>query len=161
MLEEAKLLDDDYDADGRRTWGTNIDLDGVTYATSLFWQPLQNKDDPFTEVGEASEGVMEGADLFCIKQGKAPQFGICASKEGYKSGENVAAVTLATVSSSEVGPVRVTSAGTLEERLRMKPSAIDTCEVSTVTGRTFSLTSSKTTVTVVGFSTVRVMLKFS
>ena len=96
MLEEAKLLDDDYDADGRRTWGTNIELDGVTYATSLFWQPLQNKDDPFTEVGEASEGVMEGADLFCIKQGKAPQFGICASKEGYKSGENVAAVTLAT-----------------------------------------------------------------
>ena len=73
MLEEAKLLDDDYDADGRRTWGTNIELDGVTYATSLFWQPLQNKDDPFTEVGEASEGVMEGADLFCIKQGKAPQ----------------------------------------------------------------------------------------
>ena len=96
MLEEAKLLDDDYDADGRRTWGTNIELDGVTYATSLFWQPLQNKDDPFTEVGEASEGVMEGADLFCIKQGKAPQFGICASKEGYKSGENVAAATLAT-----------------------------------------------------------------
>ena len=95
MLEDAKLLDDDYD-DGRRTWGTSIELDGVTYATSLFWQPLQNKDDPFTEVGEASEGVMEGADLFCIKQGKAPQFGICASKEGYKSGENVAAVTLAT-----------------------------------------------------------------
>lgn len=96
MLEGAKLLDDDYDADGRRTWGTNIELDGVTYATSLFWQPLQNKDDPFTEVGEASEGVMDGANLFCIKQGKAPQFGICASKEGYKSGENVAAVTLAT-----------------------------------------------------------------
>ena len=88
MLEEAKLLDDDYDADGRRTWGTNIELDGVTYATSLFWQPLQNNDDPFTEVGEASEGVMEGADLFCIKQGKAPQVGLCASQEGYKSGEN-------------------------------------------------------------------------
>lgn len=95
MLEDAKLLDDDYD-DGKRTWGTSIELDGVTYATSLFWQPLQNKDDPFTEVGEASEGVMEGADLFCIKQGKAPQFGICASKEGYKNGQNVAAVTLAT-----------------------------------------------------------------
>ena len=95
MLEEAKLLDDDYE-DNKRTWGTSIELDGVTYATSLFWQPLQNKDDPFTEVGEASEGVMEGADLFCIKQGKAPQFGICASKDGYKNGMNVAAVTLAT-----------------------------------------------------------------
>ena len=65
MLEDAKLLDDDYD-DSKRTWGTSIELDGITYATSLFWQPLQNKDDPFTEVGEASEGVMEGADLFCI-----------------------------------------------------------------------------------------------
>lgn len=95
MLEDAKLLDDDYD-DSKRTWGTSIELDGITYATSLFWQPLQNKDDPFTEVGEASEGVMEGADLFCIKHGKAPQFGICASKEGYKNGQNVAAVTLAT-----------------------------------------------------------------
>lgn len=96
MLEDAKLLDDDYDADGNRSWGTSIEIDGVTYATSLFWQPLQNKDDPFTEVGEASEGVLEGADLFCIKLGKAPQFGICVSREGYKSGENVAAVTLAT-----------------------------------------------------------------
>lgn len=94
MLEDAKLLDDDYDNDGNRSWGTSINVDGVTYATSLFWQPLQNKDDPFTEVGEASEGVLEGADLFCIKQGKAPQFGICVSREGYKSGENVAAVTL-------------------------------------------------------------------
>lgn len=106
MLEDAKLLDDDYD-DGRRTWGTSIELDGVTYATSLFWQPLQNKDDPFTEVGEASEGVMEGADLFCIKQGKAPQFGICASKEGYKSGENVGAVTLATAMSDRSSFVAV------------------------------------------------------
>lgn len=96
MLEDAKLLDDDYDANAARSWGTSIEIDGVTYATSLFWQPLQNKDDPFTEVGEASEGVLEGADLFCIKPGKAPQFGICVSREGYKSGENVAAVTLAT-----------------------------------------------------------------
>lgn len=81
---------------GNRSWGTSITIDGVTYATSLFWQPLQNQEDPFTEVGEASEGVLEGADLFCIKPGKAPQFGICVSKEGFKSGENAAAVTLAT-----------------------------------------------------------------
>ncbi len=96
MLEEAKLLDDDYEGNGNRSWGTSITIDGVTYATSLFWQPLQNQEDPFTEVGEASEGVLEGADLFCIKPGKAPQFGICVSKEGFKSGENAAAVTLAT-----------------------------------------------------------------
>lgn len=96
MLDNDNLVDNNLDIDGVRTWGTGITIDGITYATSLFWQPLQNKEDPFAEVGEASEGILEGADLFCIKQGKAPQFGICVSHEGYKSGQNVAAVTLAT-----------------------------------------------------------------
>ncbi len=97
MLEEAKLLDDDVDTgSARRSWGTSITIDGMSYATSLFWQPLQNASDPFQEVEDASAGVLEGADLFCIKGGKAPQFGICVSHEGYKSGETVAAVALAT-----------------------------------------------------------------
>ncbi|MBQ9732384.1 MAG: type 4b pilus protein PilO2 [Alphaproteobacteria bacterium] len=101
MLEDAKLLDDDIDgATAQRSWGTSITVDGVQYATSLFWQPLQNASDPFQEVEEASAGVLEGADLFCIKGGKAPQFGICVSQEGYKSGENVAAVALATALSN-------------------------------------------------------------
>lgn len=78
-----------------KTWGTRIVVDGANYATSLFWQPLQNFEDPYTEVEEASEGILEGADLFCIKQGKSPQFGICVSHEGYKNGEQVAAVSLA------------------------------------------------------------------
>lgn len=97
MLEEAKLLDDDIEkTSAKRSWGTSITVDGTTYATSLFWQPLQNASDPFQEVEEASAGVLEGADLFCIKGGKAPQFGICVSHEGYKSGETVGAVALAT-----------------------------------------------------------------
>lgn len=96
MLDDANLVEGNLDIEGARTWGTSITVDGNTFATSLFWQPLQNQEDPFTEVAEASEGVLEGADLFCIKPGKAPQFGICVSQEGYKSGENVAAVTLAT-----------------------------------------------------------------
>lgn len=97
MLEEAKLLDDDVDTgSAKRSWGTSITIDGMSYATSLFWQPLQNASDPFQEVEDASAGVLEGADLFCIKGGKAPQFGICVSHEGYKSGETVAAVALAT-----------------------------------------------------------------
>ena len=97
MLEEAKLLDDDIEkASAKKTWGTSITVDGTTYATSLFWQPLQNASDPFQEVEEASAGVLEGADLFCIKGGKAPQFGICVSHEGYKNGETVGAVALAT-----------------------------------------------------------------
>lgn len=101
MLEEAKFLNDDEDNPGaRRSWGTSITVDGSTFATSLFWQPLQNTSDPFQEVEDASAGVLEGADLFCIKGGKAPQFGICVSHEGYKSGEMVAAVALATAMSN-------------------------------------------------------------
>lgn len=95
-LEQANLADNNFDADGKKTWGTSITVEGVTFATSLFWQPLQNQEDPFSEVAEASEGILEGADLFCIKPGKAPQFGIGVSSEGYKSGESVAAVTLST-----------------------------------------------------------------
>lgn len=106
-LEDANLTDINSDAEGKRTWGTKITVDGTSYATSLFWQPLQNQDDPFTEVGEASEGILEGADLFCIKPGKAPQFGICVSHEGYKSGENVAAVALATALSDRSSFVAV------------------------------------------------------
>ena len=96
MLDNVSLVESSQNDDGKKTWGTSITVDGIAYATSLFWQPLQNQDDPFTEVGEASEGILEGADLFCIKPGKAPQFGICVSHEGYKSGLNVAAVALAT-----------------------------------------------------------------
>ena len=96
MLEEAKLIDEEYEKKDNRTWGIGFDLNGTQYATSLFWQPLQNQEDPYTEVGEASEGVLEGADLFCIKPGKAPQFGICVSEEGFKTGTQVAAVALAT-----------------------------------------------------------------
>ena len=103
MLEEAKLLDNDIeDGNSAKSWGSHITVDGVTYATSLFWQPLQNSSDPFQEVEDASAGVLEGADLFCIKSGKAPQFGICVSHEGYKSGENVGAAAVAT-SLSDIG----------------------------------------------------------
>ena len=96
MLEDAKLMDQDFEEGGNRTWATQVTVDGLTYATSLFWQPLQNTDDPVTEVNDAAEGIMEGADLFCIKQGKAPQVGICASKQGYKKGMNVGAIPVAT-----------------------------------------------------------------
>ena len=100
MLEDAKLLDEDYDGGGARSWGTAMVVDGVTYATSLFWQPLQNSNDYMVEVEEASTSVLEGADLFCIKNGKAPQFGICVSHEGYKGGETSAAIALTTAMSN-------------------------------------------------------------
>ena len=95
MLNNANFADSDVDGGGR-TWGTTITVEGQSYATSLLWQPLQNQEEPLTEVTEASEGILEGADLYCIKPGKAPQFGICVSQEGYKSGQVVAAVALST-----------------------------------------------------------------
>ena len=81
---------------GSRTWGTAINVGGTEYAASLFWQSLQNQENPQPEIIESSQGVLEGADLFCIKKGKTPQFGICVSADGYKSGENVAAIGVAT-----------------------------------------------------------------
>lgn len=100
MLEDAKL-DDNYtdlqtDRDDPKAWGTNFVVGGESYAASLFWQPLQNRDDPYTEVIEASENVLEGADLFCLKPGKSPQFGLCVSYQGYKKNTPVAAVAVAT-----------------------------------------------------------------
>lgn len=107
MLEGANLTDEDVEKSKEQSQGTEIVVDGVEYATNLFWQPLQNKDDPFMEVEEASQGILEGADLFCIKPGKAPQFGICVSTDGYKKNQEVAAVALATALSDRSSFVAV------------------------------------------------------
>lgn len=101
-----KVAETDYNIEGR-TWGSSITLDGVEYATSLFWQSLQNQEDPQAEVIESSQGVLEGADLFCIKKGKTPQFGICVSSEGYKANGVVAATGLATALSDQPSFVAV------------------------------------------------------
>ena len=100
MLEDANLDDNSVgNTSGRdepKAWGTSFDIGGKSYAASLFWQPLQNRDDPYTEISEASENVLEGADLFCLKPGKSPQFGICISYQGYKKKMSAAAVAVAT-----------------------------------------------------------------
>ena len=95
MAEDANIVDGS-GSDANRTWGSSIYVDGIEYATSLFWQSLQNQDNPQPEVIESSQGVLEGADLFCIKKGKTPQFGICVSSEGYKNNEYVGAPAVAT-----------------------------------------------------------------
>lgn len=95
MLDDANL-DDGFADSSKKSWGTSITVDGTSYATSLFWQPLQNPSDPMQEIEETSAAVLEGSDLFCIKSGRAPQFGICVSQEGYKSGQYVAACSLVT-----------------------------------------------------------------
>lgn len=96
MLENAKLYDRDFDSNATRSWGPSTVIGGQTYSTGLFWQPLQNKDDPYTEIEEQSESVQEGADLFVLKPGKTVQFGICASSDGYKKGSISLAVSVAT-----------------------------------------------------------------
>lgn len=101
MLEDAKLdentpVTEQAPRDEAKAWETNFTLGGVNYAASLFWQSLQRRDDPFPEIIDASENVLEGADLFTIKPGKATQFGLCVSFQGYKKGMPAAAVALAT-----------------------------------------------------------------
>lgn len=96
MLEDANLLSNDGEGGKRRTTGSSIVVDGTPFATSLFWQPIQNPNDFMPEVEDASTDIVEGADLFAVKGGKAPQFGICVSQDGYKKGMNSAAIALMT-----------------------------------------------------------------
>ena len=95
MLEDAKL-DENKDQNPQteeKTWGSFFTAGGSTYA-SLFWQPLRNSDDPYTEIADASENVLEGADLFALRGGKTPQYGLCISSQGYKKGSKVGAIGL-------------------------------------------------------------------
>ena len=94
MLEDENLLNNDFEYSNNHAVGTSILLDGANYATNLFWQPIQNANDFMPEIEEASADIIEGADLFAVKSGKSPQFGICVSHEGYKVGTNVAAIAL-------------------------------------------------------------------
>lgn len=95
MLEDAKFNKNKAPAelvDNGRTWSTNFKVKGTTYAASLLWQPLRSLEDPYTEITEAAQNVLEGADLFCIKRGKSPQFGLCISTQGYNRKMPVAAL---------------------------------------------------------------------
>ena len=93
MLEDAKL-DENKAENEQRNWGSTFTAGDSTYAVSLFWQPLRNSDDPYTEITDASENILEGADLFALRRGKTPQYGLCISSQGYKKGMNVAAIGL-------------------------------------------------------------------
>ena len=96
MLENAKLYENDFDANGSRSWGATTVINGTAYAAGLFWQPLQNRDDPYAEIEDSAESVLEGADLFTLKPGKTVQFGVCASSDGYNKGLISLAVSVAT-----------------------------------------------------------------
>lgn len=110
MLEDAKLLNEEYGR--KRSSGTEFDLNGNVYSATVFWQQLQNSDDPITEIKESANSILEGADLFCIRPGKAPQYGLCVSSEGHKKGDIAAAIAVSTAlsdKSSFMGVFKVSS----------------------------------------------------
>ena len=82
-------------SDEEPSWGPTIVVNNTTYAVSLFWQPLQDTSDPYPEVKETVENVMEKADLFCLRSGTSPQYGIGNSLEGHKAGMPSAAAIIA------------------------------------------------------------------
>ena len=101
-LEENTVEVDEDEIVGRDTskeWASSFTVDGVQYAASVFWESLQNVEMPFLDAKEASENVLVGADLFCVKQGKSPQLGLAVSSQGFKKGMDVAAVTAITAMS--------------------------------------------------------------
>ena len=87
--------DDGQDGESEPSWGPTIVVNDTTYAVTLFWQPLQDTNDPYPEVQETVDNFMEGADLFCLRQGTSPQYGIGNSTEGHKAGMPSAAAAIA------------------------------------------------------------------
>ena len=102
MAEEEKTIDESQDLTASinsKEWASSFTVDGVSYAASVFWESLQNIDAPFLDAKEASENVMLGADLFCVKHGKSPQLGLASSAQGFQKGMTVAAVAAVTAMS--------------------------------------------------------------
>lgn len=82
------------DLEEEKAWKSSFSVGGVTYAASLFWQPLINDDSPLPEVKEAAENILEGADLYAVRKGKSSQFGLAASSQGFTHGMPSAAIAL-------------------------------------------------------------------
>lgn len=79
-----------------KAWKSSFTEKGITYAASLFWQPLLNADKPLPEVKEAAENILEGADLYVTRTGKSSQFGLAASSQGFVKDMPSAAIALVT-----------------------------------------------------------------
>ncbi|MBO6281662.1 MAG: type 4b pilus protein PilO2 [Alphaproteobacteria bacterium] len=77
-----------------KAWKSSFTENGVSYAASIFWQPLMNSDNPLPEVKDAAENILEGADLYVVRKGKSSQFGLAASSQGFTRGIPSAAVAL-------------------------------------------------------------------
>lgn len=107
QVDNNLSFDEDIESENSTPFGTSFVANGNTYAASLFWQPLQNVDEPFLEIKETAETVLEGSDLYAIKQGNSAQFGLGISEDGHKSGQHIAAISLTTALSNESSAVCV------------------------------------------------------
>ena len=105
--DEFPSNEENNEGENSTPFGTSFIANGNTYAASLFWQPLQNIDEPFLEIKETAETVLEGSDLYAIKKGNSAQFGLAISEDGHKSGQHVAAISLTTALSNESSAVCV------------------------------------------------------
>lgn len=88
-------------------WNPTMNVGGTIYATGLFWQPLQNPEDPMPEIKESSEGTLEGADLFSLRTGVASQYGLAISDDGHKKGQISAAIAVSEAFSEHQSSVAV------------------------------------------------------
>ncbi len=104
---EDIVVDEESDENSEPPWGPTIVVNNTTYAVSLFWQPLQDTSDPYPEVQETVDNFMEGADLFCLRQGTSPQYGIGNSTEGHKAGLPSAAASIAEIFQDKPSSVAV------------------------------------------------------
>ncbi len=75
-------------------WGATMTVGNTVYAASIFWQPLQDPDNPLPEVRETAENVLDNADLYVVRPSGMPQYGLGISSEGHRAGMPVAALGL-------------------------------------------------------------------
>lgn len=93
--EETDFLTEAGDGDDETPTDVVMTVAGKEYAVGLFWQPLHDMDSPVSEVREAASGILEGADLYAIRQGTAPQYALGVSEIGHKPGLPAAAPAVA------------------------------------------------------------------
>jgi len=105
--EEMDVNEPPLDDDDSPDWGPTITVGGVVYNVSLFWQPLQDTENPMVEIKETAETVLEGADLYCTRTGNSSQYGLGISEKGHKANAAVAAIALADAFSDKSSTVAV------------------------------------------------------
>ena len=100
-------LEDIGPAEDETPWGATMTVGNTVYAASIFWQPLQDPDNPLPEVRETAENVLDNSDLYVVRPSGMPQYGLGISSEGHRSGMPVAALGLVDAFSDVASSVSV------------------------------------------------------